>query len=96
MTNGRYIPEILRLLKALQTTDRYGVVTPANWMPGQKVLVPAAKTVTQLEQRETDPQKLGLECKDWFLCYKDIDACNQPKPSGPMKPQLNYRNNRPR
>lgn len=29
LTNGRCIREILRLLTALQTTDRYKVVTPA-------------------------------------------------------------------
>mgnify|MGYP003294351245 CR=1 FL=1 len=80
LTNGRYIPEILRLLKAMQTTDQYDVVTPANWIPGNKVLVPAAKTVAQLNERETNPEKLGLECKDWFLCYKDLKDCpmNQP------------------
>lgn len=34
LTNGRSIPEILRLVDALQTTDRDKVVTPANWQPG--------------------------------------------------------------
>ena len=33
LTNGRSIPEVLRLLIALQTTDKYNVVTPANWQP---------------------------------------------------------------
>ena len=35
LSNGRSIPEILRLLIALQTTDAYNVYTPANWQPGQ-------------------------------------------------------------
>ncbi|MDD1673898.1 MAG: peroxiredoxin, partial [Methanomicrobiales archaeon] len=44
LTNGRFIPEIIRLVKALQTTDKYGVATPANWQPGEKVVVPAPGT----------------------------------------------------
>lgn len=71
LTNGRSIPEILRLLTALQTTDANKVVTPANWQPGDPALVPPPKTYNDLLQRENDPQKLGLECKDWYLCYKD-------------------------
>ena len=72
LTNGRYIPEILRLIKALQTSDKYKVVTPANWKPGERVLVPPAKTANELSMRATDPQKLGLECMDWFWCYKEL------------------------
>ena len=68
LTNGRYIPELVRLLKAFQTSDQYGVATPANWQPGDKVVVPATKTVEQIELRE----KEGYECKDWYLCFKQI------------------------
>ena len=45
LSNGRSIPEILRVVKALQTTDQEGVATPANWQPGDKVVVPAPKTI---------------------------------------------------
>ena len=72
LTNGRSIPEIIRITEALQTTDKYKVVTPANWQPGDPMLVPAAKTYTELMTREDDPQSLGLTCKDWFLCFKEI------------------------
>lgn len=74
LTNGRSIPEILRLLLALQTTDEYGVVTPANWTPGQPVLVPPAKTFDELMARQTDSNALGLQCIDWFWCYKKIKS----------------------
>ncbi len=68
LTNGRYIPEILRLVKALQTTDKYGVSTPANWQPGDKVVVPAPKNKADMEKRLSE----GYECKDWYLCFKKI------------------------
>jgi len=68
LQNGRYMPEILRLVKALQTTDRYKVSTPANWQPGDKVVVPAPKTAAEMEKRPSE----GYECKDWYLCFKKI------------------------
>ncbi|MCX6693786.1 MAG: peroxiredoxin [Methanomicrobiales archaeon] len=68
LTNGRYIPEIIRLVKALQTTDKHGVATPANWQPGEKVVVPAPKTQAGMEKRLTE----GYECKEWYLCFKKI------------------------
>jgi peroxiredoxin (alkyl hydroperoxide reductase subunit C) len=68
ITNGRYIPEIVRLIKALQTTDKYGVSTPANWQPGDKVVVPAPKNKAEMDKRLSE----GYECKDWYLCFKKI------------------------
>ena len=68
LSNGRYMPEIIRLIRAFQTTDKYHVATPANWQPGDKVVVPAPKTAAEMEKRPTE----GYECKDWYLCYKKI------------------------
>ncbi|QYZ80434.1 peroxiredoxin [Methanofollis formosanus] len=68
LSNGRYIPEIVRLVKALQVTDRHGVATPANWQPGEKVVVPPPKTAEEMDRRE----KEGYDCKDWYLCFKEI------------------------
>lgn len=70
LTNGRYIPEMLRLLIALQTSDKYGVATPANWMPGEPVVVPAPKTYEELLKRVEGEE--GLCCVDWYLCYKNL------------------------
>jgi peroxiredoxin (alkyl hydroperoxide reductase subunit C) len=69
LTNGRSIPEILRLLTALQTTDKYNVVTPANWQPGQPTMVRPPKTYSGLIEREDNPQKENLQCNDWYWCY---------------------------
>ncbi|MGB4236169.1 MAG: peroxiredoxin [Methanoregulaceae archaeon] len=68
MQNGRYIPEIIRLVKALQTTDKYNVATPADWQPGDKVVVPSPKNKAEMDKRLTE----GYECKDWYLCFKKI------------------------
>ena len=68
LSNGRYMPEIIRLITACQTTYKYHVATPANWQPGDKVVVPAPKTAAEMEKRPTE----GYECKDWYLCFKKI------------------------
>jgi len=70
-TNGRSIPEILRLLAALQFTDRTGLVTPADWQPGDPGIVPVPQTYQQMLQRSRDPSAEGLTCKTWYLCFKD-------------------------
>ena len=67
MTNGRNICEILRLVDALQFTDQYGLVTPANWVPGQRALVPPPKTYDELRRRQCDKT---LDCIDWYWCYE--------------------------
>lgn len=72
LTNGRNMDEILRLLTALQTSDRYKVATPANWRPGDDVVVPAPNDYETLAERENNAEELGLTCKDWYLCYKSI------------------------
>ncbi len=70
LTNGRYIPEIIRLLTALQTTDRENVATPADWFPNQPVVVPAPKTYEELIQRVNS--KNEYDCMNWYLCYKNM------------------------
>ena len=69
LTNGRNIDEILRLLTAIQTTDEYKVATPANWQPGEDVVVPPPGSCDAAEERV---EKAGADyrCLDWFLCLK--------------------------
>ncbi|MFZ5979372.1 MAG: peroxiredoxin [Candidatus Zixiibacteriota bacterium] len=69
LTTGRNMTEILRLIKALQTTDANGVATPANWQPGEKVIVPPPKTQEMAEERLADK---NVECTDWYFCKKDL------------------------
>ena len=69
-STGRYIPEILRIIDSLQTTDRDNVATPANWFPGMPVIVPAPTTYQELKERTKNAQTLGLSCVDWYLCFK--------------------------
>ena len=65
---GRNMQEILRLIDALQTADKYKVATPANWKPGEEVIVPPPHTQEAAEKRLQE----GYECVDWFLCRKRL------------------------
>ncbi len=49
LTTGRNIPEILRIVDALQTSDRDNIVTPANWFPGMPVILPYPKNYKELK-----------------------------------------------
>ncbi|MGM7700610.1 peroxiredoxin [Pseudalkalibacillus sp. Hm43] len=70
LTTGRNMQEILRLVKALQKTEEEKVPTPANWQPGENVLVPPPKTQQEAEERSQDD---SLECIDWYLCKKKAE-----------------------
>jgi peroxiredoxin (alkyl hydroperoxide reductase subunit C) len=65
---GRNMDEILRVLKALQTSDKHGVALPLDWKPGDKVIVPPPKTVEAMEERE----KSSYEMVDFYLAKKDL------------------------
>jgi len=69
LTTGRNMEEILRLIQTLQTSDKYGFATPANWKPGDKVIVPPPNTQEMAEERVKDK---SVECQDWFFCKKNL------------------------
>lgn len=68
LTTGRNTQEILRLIDALQTTDQHAVATPANWKPGEKVIVPPPATTDAADER----MKAGYETKDWYFSKRSV------------------------
>ncbi len=68
MSNGRSIPEFVRLVKALQTSDAHKVATPEGWQPGDKVIVPPPASIQDAETRMSE----GHECVDWYFCKKSL------------------------
>lgn len=73
MNVGRCIPEILRIIEALQMADRENASTPANWMPGQPVIVPSPTTFKGLQERveSIENDKNGMS---WYLSFKSSDC----------------------
>lgn len=54
MSVGRNFAEILRALDAVQQTDGVPLATPANWQPGQDVIVALALNNDQAKERYGD------------------------------------------
>lgn len=70
MTIGRFIPEILRIVQALQISDCTQGSTAANWIPNQPVIVPPPKTFCELQERQQqiEKNKNGI---NWYLSFKE-------------------------
>lgn len=68
---GRNFDELQRVLQALQTADAFSVATPADWRPGDDVIVPPAGSCGVAKER-MDNQK-DMTCHDWFFCTKKLD-----------------------
>ena len=71
MSVGRNFDELLRLVDALQTTDKEGVATPADWRPGEAVIVPPPKTVAEAKARmASSPDQVT----DWYFARRALPA----------------------
>lgn len=66
---GRNFDEIKRVLQGLQKAEKDSVALPANWRPGDDVIVPPAGSCGVAKERvENTPE--DMYCLDWFLCFK--------------------------
>ena len=66
---GRNMEEIKRLLIALQTADKHKIATPANWKPGDDVIVPSPGSCGTAKDR-VETKEEGTRVVDWFLTFK--------------------------
>ena len=67
---GRFIPEIIRIVEALQMAECTEGSTPANWIPNQPVIVPAPKTFESLLERNEEIEK-NRNGMSWYLSFKN-------------------------
>ena len=68
---GRNFDEIYRALIAMQTSDKFAVATPADWYPGDDVIISPAGSCGVAEERMKNDDE--LDCEDWFFCTKKLD-----------------------
>jgi len=69
LSNGRNMDEIKRLLLAMQKSDREGIATPANWQPGDDVIIPPPGSCGVAKERAESKEE-GRYCLDWFMCFR--------------------------
>jgi len=68
---GRNFDELYRVLIALKAADEFGVATPADWRPGDDVIIGPAGSCGSAKDRMDG--KEDMECQDWFFCSRKID-----------------------
>ena len=66
MSTGRNIPEIIRMVKSLQMHDEEGCATPADWNPGEDVLLGSPLTIEEMDERMSGKND-NLEPLSWYL-----------------------------
>lgn len=69
MSTGRNLPEIKRIVESLQLHDAENVSTPANWQPGDNVVLGAPLTLKEAEARQNME---GVKNLDWYLALKKV------------------------
>ena len=69
LSTGRNFDEIKRIILALQKADKDNVATPADWRPGDDVIIPTAGSCGTAKQRMEDTSS-DRYCLDWFMCFK--------------------------
>ncbi len=67
LQNGRNMAEIKRILQAIQTSDAHHVSTPADWQPGEEVIVAPPASIEKAEERLAEGE---YRCLDWFMCLR--------------------------
>lgn len=71
LSMGRNFDELKRVLIGLQTADAFGVALPADWRPGDDVIVPTAGSCGTAKAR-MEGQEGEMTCYDWFFCTKKL------------------------
>jgi peroxiredoxin (alkyl hydroperoxide reductase subunit C) len=67
MEVGRNMNEILRAVIALQTTEMHKIMTPANWINGNDVLVPFPLKANMSEMHSASGEYYQVS---WFMIFK--------------------------
>jgi len=71
LSMGRNFEELYRALIAMKTADAFSVATPADWEPGDDVIVPPAGSCGVAKDRMEGKEE--MKCYDWFFCTKKLD-----------------------
>lgn len=69
LSAGRNMQEIKRLIIAMQKADAEGIATPANWQPGDDVIIPPPGSCGAAKER-TETKEADKYCLDWFMCFR--------------------------
>jgi peroxiredoxin (alkyl hydroperoxide reductase subunit C) len=69
---GRNLEEIMRTLIALQTAEKYSVLTPVNWKAGEDVMLQSPKSREESVKLEKKSGDGSYYKADWYIWYKKL------------------------
>lgn len=73
---GRNMDEVLRIVEAMQISDKNKVAMPAGWPKNElvkdHVIIPPATDVKTAKDRLAKAKQGKFECYDWWLCHKKL------------------------
>ena len=73
---GRNMDEILRVVEAMQVSDKNKVAMPANWPNNEilkdRVIIPPATDIETSKERLKKAKEGEFECYDWWFCHKEL------------------------
>lgn len=76
ISTGGSREEFYRVLQSLLIYDNYNLYTPANWKPGDPLVVPNPLSYEEMVARAENSESLGYYCPFWYLCYTNINTEN--------------------
>ena len=66
---GRFVPEILRIVQALQMSDCTHTSIPVNWIPGQPIIQPPPRTYPLLYEKLNSTEESNN--MSWYLAFQE-------------------------
>ena len=69
LSTGRNSAELIRIFESIQVEENYNFNTPAEWQPGDPVLLPNPTSYEELIDRMNNQEALGYNCPSWYVCY---------------------------
>lgn len=76
VSTGRNMEELVRIFDSIQIKENYNFNTPANWKPGEPVLLPNTTSYEEIVNRINNKEILGYECPFWYVCYTYLNSGN--------------------
>ena len=73
MSTGRNFSEIKRIIQSLQVHDEHNVSTPADWQPGEDVVMGAPLTLEAADERITSNDQ-DITVYDWYLAFRKLNG----------------------
>ena len=92
VSTGGSREEYFRIINSILINENFNLFTPANWKPGDPLIVPNPVSYEEMVNRAENAESLGYYCPFWYLCYTNLNTENigtAPQVNNATPPQVN-------